>query len=96
MSTLNFSGLWSTMTEGWSMLGSGTSKVLSRYATLPFRMPRWARILSWWGTTPQRFDSKDPPWKRPSASRASLRPIRKTVDTDLMYRFFTPEEAPAA
>ena len=34
-----------------------------------------------------------PPWKRTATSSAALKPIRKTVDTDLMYRFFTAEEA---
>ena len=37
-------------------------------------------------------NAKSPPWKKFAATRIKVKPIRKT-DTDLMYRFFTPEEA---
>ena len=56
----------------------------SKIGPPPPKAPPWKR---------QGGNLKEPPWKKPSASSASLRPIRKTVDTDLMYRFFTPEEA---
>ena len=48
------------------------------------RLPPWKR---------KEENAKQPPWKKPATSSASLKPIRRTVDTDLMYRFFTAEEA---
>ena len=55
-----------------------------------FKGPPSARLPPW---KRKEGNAKQPPWKKPATSTASLKPIRRTVDTDLMYRFFTAEEA---